>query len=188
MRGEDASPENKHPDGNKRRFAYAFLSVLFLLQCVSAAGQQIFVDLNSTKAQTGLSWANALHEIDDGVALAAALGYYEVWVAGGTYQKPVTMRDGVAVYGGFAGTETQLGQRDVAAHVTVIDVSRADAGAPTTHGVMIVNAERGARRVHHYRRGGDQAYRPSRRGDFLLGGGERTDPDRQLHGDGKHLQ
>ncbi|MGB8634926.1 MAG: choice-of-anchor Q domain-containing protein [Rhodanobacteraceae bacterium] len=50
----------------------------------------------------------------------------EVWVAAGVY-KPGTMttdtfniQPGVAVYGGFAGNETSRGERDPAAHITIL--------------------------------------------------------------------
>ena len=66
---------------------------------------------------TGANWATAFPDLQ--AALACAEPGDQVWVAGGLY-KPTAGADrgisfvlesGVAVYGGFAGTETQLSQR-----------------------------------------------------------------------------
>ena len=42
-------------------------------------------------------------------------------MAAGTYTENITLVPQVALYGGFAGTETALSQRDRAAHATVLD-------------------------------------------------------------------
>ncbi len=36
----------------------------------------------------------------------------EIWVAAATYVQPITLKSGVALYGGFAGTETAREQRN----------------------------------------------------------------------------
>ena len=45
----------------------------------------------------------------------------QVWVEKGTYTGNFTAKDGVAVYGGFAGGETSLSQQNVAANPTILD-------------------------------------------------------------------
>lgn len=78
---------------------------------------------------TGADWDVAFTSVQDGINLAETLGDgCEVWVAGGTYyiwdtgpDDSVTLRSGVSLYGGFAGTETTRGQRDWAANPTVLD-------------------------------------------------------------------
>ena len=71
------------------------------------------------------SWANA-RTLQ--TALTTAVSGDEIWVAAGTH-KPTTgsdrtatfqLKDGVAVYGGFAGTETARDQRDFDAYVTIL--------------------------------------------------------------------
>ena len=74
----------------------------------------------------GTSWANAYTELQS--ALAATFPDEEIWVAAGTYMPTATtdrsisfnLHNGVALYGGFAGGETSLAQRDPAAHSTVL--------------------------------------------------------------------
>ncbi|MBK8965416.1 MAG: hypothetical protein IPM36_01815 [Lewinellaceae bacterium] len=79
------------------------------------------------------SWATATPFLQD--ALDAAQFGDTVWVSQGLY-KPgsgidryaaFVLRNGIRVFGGFAGTETQLNQRDWAAHPTVLS---GDIGAP----------------------------------------------------------
>src|SRR5262249_49166895 len=92
-----------------------------------------YVNAAAAGHHTGMSWAHA----DPGLRarLAAARPGDQVWVAQGTY-KPTggtdrtasfALKDGVAVYGGFAGTETQLTQRVLAQHETLLS---GDIGAP----------------------------------------------------------
>jgi parallel beta-helix repeat protein len=54
-------------------------------------------------------------------ALDAAVAGDQVWVAAGTYMGCITLTDGVELYGGFAGSETELTQRDWVANRTVLD-------------------------------------------------------------------
>lgn len=67
-------------------------------------------------AKDGSSWADAFDDLAEG--LASALPGDEVWVAAGTYAPGDLAEDtfrpdnGVQLYGGFTGTETQRGQRD----------------------------------------------------------------------------
>ncbi|MHB0874723.1 MAG: Calx-beta domain-containing protein [Anaerolineae bacterium] len=89
---------------------------------------------------SGTSWADAYASLDDALAVAG-LGD-EIWVAAGTYvpavrtddadPRSVTFRlaNGVALYGGFTGSETAREQRDWQAHTTILsgDVAGNDSG------------------------------------------------------------
>src|SRR5574341_1154140 len=103
---------------------------------------RLYVDADSTGNNDGSSWADAFTSLQD--ALAVAAPGYEIWVAEGVYypdegagqtngDRAATfqLRDGVAIYGGFAGTETLLSQRDPAAHVTILsgDIGQDDLNA-----------------------------------------------------------
>lgn len=83
-----------------------------------ASGATFYVKTNGTDALPGSSWALAKATVAG--ALAAASSGDAVWVAAGTYAEHVTVKDGVALYGGFAGTETSLDQRDWANQRSVL--------------------------------------------------------------------
>ncbi len=101
-----------------------FVAIVVLLT-VQAPSQVTYVDVNAMGAQTGASWADAYTDLQ--TALLATNGG-QIWVAQGTYypgpagQRGATfqLKSGVALYGGFAGGETALAQRDVAANPTVL--------------------------------------------------------------------
>lgn len=91
-----------------------------------AAQQVVYVRAASSGANDGTSWADAFQSLQD--ALAVPGTNLELWVAAGTYRPSANLdplasfalRTGVAVYGGFDGTETSRFQRDPHAHVTVL--------------------------------------------------------------------
>ncbi|MCX7050250.1 MAG: right-handed parallel beta-helix repeat-containing protein [Candidatus Sumerlaeota bacterium] len=93
----------------------------------------------------GKTWNSALKTIQSGIEAAYGAGGGEVWVKAGLYNeaRPTTesgalvMRSGVALYGGFAGGETELAQRDVAANVTTIDGSTARNDSTAYHVVLM---------------------------------------------------
>jgi hypothetical protein len=66
----------------------------------------------------GTSWATAFRTVQEGINAARG---QEVWVAEGTYVENIVMKDGVALYGGFASGMTARDQRDVALHETILD-------------------------------------------------------------------
>lgn len=84
------------------------------------------VDAQAAPGGDGASWATALADLQDALSDPAAC---EVWVAAGVY-KPTSdpgdrlarfaLRSTLAVYGGFAGTETAREQRDHRVNVTVL--------------------------------------------------------------------
>jgi len=106
----------------------------------------LYVNAVAGAGGDGLSWATAFQTLQDGLSLAAeAAGPatpVQVWVAAGAY-KPTArddpndpqsavfrLVDGVAVYGGFAGTEASLAERDPEANVTILDGERGVPGDP----------------------------------------------------------
>ncbi len=85
-----------------------------------------YVKWDADGANDGSSWSNAYTDLQS--ALAAASTGDAIWVAAGTY-KPTTGTDrsvsfvltsGVSLVGGFAGTETNLSQRDLGTNPTVL--------------------------------------------------------------------
>jgi len=87
----------------------------------------LYVDQSATGNATGHSWADAFTDLQ--AALAAAETGNEIWVAAGVY-KPTEdptnvtatfqLTNSVAIYGGFAGTESERDERDWAANLTIL--------------------------------------------------------------------
>jgi len=86
-----------------------------------------YVTVAGAGAKNGTSWADA-YEASQLQTAIYAFGVTDVWVAAGTY-KPTTssdrtisfiMKNFVAIYGGFSGTETVLSQRNIATNVTIL--------------------------------------------------------------------
>jgi predicted outer membrane repeat protein len=92
-----------------------FGSKQFNLQITSGAAR-VYVHAAATGANNGISWSNAFTDLQQ--ALAIATSGDEVWVAKGTYSpgnavtSSFSMVNGVKIYGGFAGNENQLTERD----------------------------------------------------------------------------
>lgn len=91
----------------------------------------IYVKHDASGSNDGTSWANAYTTLQD--ALIAANSGDQIWVAAGVYypdegsgqtdndySSTFQLKSGVAIYGGFAGTETQLTARDAESHITVL--------------------------------------------------------------------
>lgn len=81
-----------------------------------------FVDNNAPAGGDGLSWQTAFATVQAGID--AATSGDEVWVKQGTYRENVVAKNGVALYGGFAGSETDRNQRSWTSFVTTIDGNR----------------------------------------------------------------
>ncbi len=65
------------------------------------------------------SWANAATNVQAAIDVAAQGD--SVWVAAATYFGSITVTNVVALYGGFAGSETGLEQRSPTANPTILD-------------------------------------------------------------------
>jgi parallel beta-helix repeat protein len=75
----------------------------------------------------GTTWARAYRTVQAGLNAAAAGD--ELWVAEGVWAESVVLKDGVAVYGGFAGAEATRAGRAPATHKTnLTDTVRVPAG------------------------------------------------------------
>ncbi len=78
----------------------------------------VYVNASAPAGGDGTTWATAYNAITDALAFAGnpANDVGEIWVAIGNYTLTnQSFPNGVAMYGGFAGTETRLGQRTASA-------------------------------------------------------------------------
>ncbi len=111
---------------------------------VSAAG--------STAKPDGKSWATAFQAVQTGIDAAANQGGGEVWVAQGVYKPTsgsdrnisIQLRSGVALYGGFGGTERQRDERDWQRNPTVLSGDIGQQGVATDNSYHVVTGADGA--------------------------------------------
>jgi gliding motility-associated-like protein len=87
-------------------------------------------------ANDGSSWTNAYSSLLDAIIQAyICTNITEIWVAKGTYKSlnettPFIIPEGVSLYGGFAGTETALSDRDWAVNPTILSGDFNDNNTP----------------------------------------------------------
>ena len=154
-----------------KKCCFVALFVLAVL-CLAGPGTAAtrYVTQDGAGDEDGSSWANASKNLKD--VMEAADAGDEIWVAAGTYSPgsdetdTFLLRAGVKVYGGFAGTEDDLNQRDWAANVA------------TLHGGGV---------NYHVVTGGDDAASDDTRLDgFTVTGGNANGSDRNSAGGGMY--
>ena len=96
--------------------------ILFFAKTLGLSAQVIHVRPTVSGNGSGDDWANAAtlqHAIS--VATPASV----LWVQAGTYMLSETLNvpQGVRLYGGFFGNETEIGQRNFATHRTILDAN-----------------------------------------------------------------
>ncbi|MCC7504278.1 MAG: hypothetical protein IT259_03210 [Saprospiraceae bacterium] len=112
-----------------------FILLLVLLPLLLSAQQPTrwYVSAEAAGQNTGQNWTDAFTNLHDALALAVAGD--EIWVAEGVYRPSETgdrtarfqLSPGVALLGGFAGTELDESEREWTEHPTVLS---GDLGVP----------------------------------------------------------
>jgi hypothetical protein len=105
----------------------------------------LYVKWDATGENNGTSWGDAYTDLQS--ALAAASSGDEIWIAAGTYRPTsgtdrtisFVLKNGVSAYGGFAGTETSLWQRDFQTNVTTLsgDIGTAGDNSDNSYHVVV---------------------------------------------------
>lgn len=85
------------------------LAALCLISATALYAGTLYVKADGNDSNTGSSWLLAKQTVQKTID-AAATGD-QIWVAKGTYVEQITLKDGVALYGGFQGTEKSLDER-----------------------------------------------------------------------------
>ncbi len=135
--------------GNPEMGAYEYNNT-----CATFAGNIAYVNFAATGLNNGTSWANAFTDLESALNVSRNCGVTQIWVAKGAYKptkdafanatptdprdKTFYLYDGVAIYGGFAGTETAISQR-IASNITILsgDIGNSNDNADNSYHVII---------------------------------------------------
>jgi hypothetical protein len=120
-------------------------SLFCLLSLISAQAQtRFYVQASASGLNTGQSWTDAFRNLQNALQIAQAGD--QVWVAAGTYYPTDTLnralsfepKSGVKVFGGFAGNESSLAERDWAAHSAILSGDIGAAGDSTDNSFNVM--------------------------------------------------
>ncbi len=112
----------------------------------------VHVDQQASQPQDGLTWASAFIDLQDALRVTEPC---QVWVAKGAYLPTdhpsdrlasfTIVHDGIQVYGGFAGGETSLDERDWEANETVLsgDINASGDLLGNAYNVVVVDGQAG---------------------------------------------
>jgi hypothetical protein len=118
-----------------RCFLGMTLVVLFSGVAFRITAAVIHVSASQTNnVPDGETWPTAFNQVQQ--ALNAASHGDAVWIAAGTYFENVAITNGVMLYGGFAGDETDLSQRNWTNHFTILDGRRTNTVVTIAGGAM----------------------------------------------------
>ncbi len=141
----------------KTSFLFTALTAFIFFFAPNLRAQTIrYVTENGSNDKTGISWEHASDDLQAMINLSVSGD--EIWVANGTYKptqklaetdltgNPTTERDksfllksGVRIYGGFAGNETLLSDRDAIHTQTILsgDIGVADDDSDNAYHVVV---------------------------------------------------
>jgi len=113
-------------------------------QTLPARSSQCHVHQSATGADDGSSWEDAYQDLQDAIADSSCA---EIWVAQGSY-KPhpsdrgvsFTLRNNLAIFGGFNGTELEREQRDWTENITILSGNIGDPAEVDDNSFNVVSA------------------------------------------------
>ncbi len=115
-----------------------------VIVCKTSSAAVWYVNLNAGGSNDGSSWANAYTDLQS--AFSSATAGDSIWVAKGTY-KPTSgttrtiyfrLKNGVSIFGGFAGNETSVNNRNINSNLTILsgDIGNAGSASDNTYHVV----------------------------------------------------
>ncbi|MEM7511050.1 MAG: choice-of-anchor Q domain-containing protein, partial [Bacteroidota bacterium] len=114
------------------------------------SGNRMYVDQDATGSMDGSSWTNAFTDLQEALTFARTCGSVEeIWIAEGTYvptqgldrNSSFHLVNGVSLYGGFSGTETELEERKVDQYLTILSGDQGEAPFKSFHVVIGTNID-----------------------------------------------
>lgn len=122
----DAGTDAGAPTTDARGVARPMYDAVDIGAYESAPPSPLYVDSRASGTGDGSSWANAFTDLQTALN-SARYEENDLWVAAGTYKPQgglrdshFTLKNGVAVYGGFTGTENSLEERKVHYNETIL--------------------------------------------------------------------
>ncbi|WP_295385326.1 hypothetical protein [uncultured Thiodictyon sp.] len=137
-----------------RSFAMTVICALhlaiFAISDAAAQGSPLYVNAAASGKNDGSTWSDALTDLP--TALAVAKAGQQIWVAGGTYyptrdddrERSFQLTDAISLYGGFAGTEADLVERDWQTNPTILSGNITHGDNPRANSKHVVIAANGA--------------------------------------------
>lgn len=123
------------------------LLVALIITVVQTRAEIIYVNAVALGTNDGISWESAY--VDLQTALSDSVAGDEIWVAAGTYHASNTnnrgesyiLREGVGVYGGFVGTESERPARDWRKYATLLSGNIGDSAELSDNSFRIIIAK-----------------------------------------------
>jgi hypothetical protein len=110
---------------------------------------RLHINKTASGKETGCDWGNGFTDLQKALTEIAAgtfSGVKEIWVTKGTYKPTISTNrsatfqliNGVSIYGGFSGIETQLSERNSSANATILsgDIGIADDNSDNSYHVV----------------------------------------------------
>ncbi len=144
--GGSALKKRVFPCGFMRVIFLALAVLMFLVNSFHAEASTYYVTQNGGGTKNGTSWTNAYGEAQFITALQNAPSGSEFWVASGAYRPTeavnrdisFVLKSGVALYGGFDGSETTRNARNWESNVTVLTGDLQKNDSTDTNGVTAI--------------------------------------------------
>ncbi|MEO9483928.1 MAG: T9SS type A sorting domain-containing protein [Ekhidna sp.] len=127
------------------------LTICLSLVITYTHAQVVYVDQGASGTGDGASWTNAFTNLQGAIDAASTVSTVanpiQVWVKADTYYPTAgtdrsisfNMKNEVEIYGGFAGTETLLSQRDWNANITILSGDIGVQGVNTDNSKIIIS-------------------------------------------------